>query len=310
MARIIFSHGNSFPASTYKVMFDNLRQRGFEVDAVEKFGHDPQYPVTNNWPHLVQQLADFARDKQNQYSTALFDAKQQSMDRFVPRDDGKSVTASAARQSLQPSSQCLDESHEPAFLVGHSLGGILSLMCAARHPELARGVVLIDSPVIGGWRATTLGLAKRTPLIGALSPGRISQKRRHHWPDAQAAMESFAHKKSFARWDPQVLQDYIDHGTHDEGGQRVLSFDRDIETAIYNSLPHKLDSLLKRKPLKCPAALIGGTHSAEMRQAGTDLTHQVVKGRIMMLDGSHLFPMEKPIATAAAIEATLRNLGV
>ena len=310
MARIIFSHGNSFPASTYKVMFDNLRQRGFEVDAVEKFGHDPQYPVTNNWPHLVQQLADFARDKQNQYSTALFDAKQQSMDRFVPRDDGKSVTASAARQSLHPSSQCLDESHEPAFLVGHSLGGILSLMCAARHPELARGVVLIDSPVIGGWRATTLGLAKRTPLIGALSPGRISQKRRHHWPDAQAAMESFAHKKSFARWDPQVLQDYIDHSTHDEGGQRVLSFDRDIETAIYNSLPHKLDSLLKRKPLKCPAAFIGGTHSAEMRQAGTDLTHQVVKGRIMMLDGSHLFPMEKPIATAAAIEATLRNLGV
>jgi hypothetical protein len=29
----------------------------------------------------------------------------------------------------------------------------------------------------------------------------------------------------------------------------------------------------------------------------------------MMLDGSHLFPMEKPIATAAAIEATLRNIG-
>jgi pimeloyl-ACP methyl ester carboxylesterase len=168
---------------------------------------------------------------------------------------------------------------------------------------LARGVVLIDSPVLGGWRATTLGLAKRTPLIGTLSPGRISQKRRHHWPDAQAALESFAHKKSFARWDPQVLQDYIEHGTHDEGGQRVLSFDRAIETAIYNGLPHKLDSLLKRKPLKCPVAFIGGTHSAEMRQAGTDLTHQVVKGRIMMLDGSHLFPMEKPVATAAAIEA-------
>ncbi|MEY4028436.1 MAG: hypothetical protein RLZZ329_2156, partial [Pseudomonadota bacterium] len=63
-ARIVFSHGNSFPASTYKVMLDSLRQRGFEVDAVEMYGHDPQYPVTNNWPHLVQQLADFARAKQ------------------------------------------------------------------------------------------------------------------------------------------------------------------------------------------------------------------------------------------------------
>jgi pimeloyl-ACP methyl ester carboxylesterase len=263
--RIIFSHGNSFPASTYKVMLDNLRQRGFQVGAVEMFGHDPQYPATNNWPHLVQQLADFAKAQQW---------------------DG-----------------------EPAFLVGHSLGGILSLMCAARHPELARGVLLIDSPVIGGWRATTLGLAKRTPLIGSLSPGRISQKRRNHWPDAQTALESFQQKKSFARWDPQVLRDYIEHGTHDQDGQRVLSFDRDVETAIYHGLPHKLDSLLKRKPLKCPAAFIGGTHSAEMRQAGVDLTHKVVKGRITMLDGSHLFPMEKPIATAAAIEASLRNMG-
>ena len=29
----------------------------------------------------------------------------------------------------------------------------------------------------------------------------------------------------------------------------------------------------------------------------------------MMLDGSHLIPMEKPLATASAIEAALRNLG-
>ena len=265
-ARIIFSHGNSFPAGTYSVIFDHLRQRGFEVQAIDKLGHDPQYPVTNNWPHLVQQLADFARAKQGQ--------------------------------------------GEPAFLIGHSLGGLLSLMCAALHPELARGVLLIDSPVLGGWKATTLGLAKRTTLVGALSPGRISQKRRNHWPDAPSALESFQHKKAFARWDPQVLRDYIEHGTHNAGGQRVLSFDRDVETAIYNTLPDNLVSLLKRHPLKRPAAFIGGTHSAEMRQAGVDLTHKVVKGRIMMLDGSHLFPMEKPIATAAAIEATLRNLGV
>ena len=180
-ARIIFSHGNSFPASTYRVLFDSLRQRGFAVDALEKYGHDPRYPVTNNWPHLVEQLADFAREQQS--------------------------------------------TGEPALLVGHSLGGILSLMCAARHPELARGVVLIDSPVIGGWRATTLGLAKRTPLIGALSPGRISQKRRNHWPDIASALESFQHKKAFAHWDPQVLHDYVTHGTVEHNGQRYLSFD-------------------------------------------------------------------------------------
>jgi hypothetical protein len=62
----------------------------------------------------------------------------------------------------------------------------------------------------------------------------------------------------FASWDPQVLHDYVAHGTHEENGQRVLSFDRDVETAIYNTLPDNLDRLLRRHPLDCPAAFIGG----------------------------------------------------
>ena len=88
----------------------------------------------------------------------------------------------------------------------------------------------------------------------------------------------------------------------------MLSFDRDIETAIYNTLPDNLDRLLKRHPLKCPVAFIGGTRSEEMKQVGMAMTHQLVKGRLMMLEGSHLFPMEKPLATAAAIEASLRGM--
>ena len=262
---IVFSHANSFPAGTYRVLFAELRRRGFRIKAIEKFGHDERYPVSNNWPHLVQQLTDF--------------------------------TATEVRKS-----------GESVFLVGHSLGGFLSLMAAARHPELACGVLLIDSPLLGGWRATSVGMAKTTQLIGAISPGSVSRQRRNSWPDVEAAIEHFRHKKAFARWDAQVLRDYVEHGTHEEDGRRVLSFDRAIETAIYNTLPDNLERLLKRHPLKCPAAFIGGTHSQEMKQVGMAMTEKVTKGRIMMLDGSHLFPMERPLATAAAIEAALLNL--
>jgi hypothetical protein len=45
-----------------------------------------------------------------------------------------------------------------------------------------------------------------------------------------------------------------------------------------------------------------------MKQVGMQMTERVAKGRISMLDGTHLFPMEKPIATAAAIEAVLGSL--
>ncbi len=269
MSLLIFSHANSFPASTYGVLFKSLRARGFTVKAIEKFGHDSKYPVTNNWPHLVQQLIDFTQAE-------------------------------------------VQKAGAPAFLVGHSLGGLVSLMAAAQAPALARGVLLVDSPVLGGWRATTLGVIKSAQMVGSVSPGAVSHRRRNSWPSQQAALEHFRHKKAFSRWSPQVLQDYIAHGTHDEGEgddkKRVLSFDRAVETAIYNSLPDNLDRLLRRHPLKCPVAFIGGTQSAEMKQMGMAMTEKVSQGRIMMIEGSHLFPMEKPFATAAAIEAALLSL--
>ena len=266
MAHIVFSHANSFPASTYRVLFKHLRERGFEVSAVERYGHDEKYPVTNNWPHLVQHLADFAAGQQQRTG-------------------------------------------ERAFLVGHSLGGFLSVMAAARHPGLARGVVLIDSPLIGGWRASALGMAKQTQVVGAVSPGRVSRARRNTWASTEEALEHFRRKKAFARWDPRVLHDYVTHGLRDdEGGRRVLAFDRAVETHIYNTLPHNLGRLLRAHPLHCPAAFIGGIDSVEMRQVGMAMTQRITQGRVMMLDGSHLFPMEQPLATAAAIEATLLNL--
>ena len=58
---------------------------------------------------------------------------------------------------------------------------------------------------------------------------------------------------------------------------------------------------------RCPVGFIGGRSSQEMRPVGIAMTEKVTHGRIMVLDGSHLFPMEEPIATVAAIEAALRN---
>jgi pimeloyl-ACP methyl ester carboxylesterase len=270
---LIFSHGNSFPASTYGVMLRSLQRRGFAVDAIEKFGHDPRYPVSSNWPHLVEELRDFGG--------ALCQQHQQG-----------------------------------AFLVGHSLGGFLSLMCAAQYPRLGghpvRGVVLLDSPLLGGWKATALSVAKRARLVGSVSPGAISRKRKQSWASLQEVRAHFETKKMFASWDPEVLSDYVEQGTRpvseDPEGPRTLSFDRDVETAIYNTLPDNLEALLRKHPLQSPVAFIGGRSSLELQQVGLALTQSVTRGRLMMLDGSHLFPMERPQASAAAVEAALLNL--
>ena len=88
-----------------------------------------------------------------------------------------------------------------------------------------------------------------------------------------------------------------------------LAFDREVESRIYETLPHNIDGVLRRHPLRCPLAFVGGLQSAEIRQVGgIEATARFAKGRVMMIDGTHLFPMEKPLATAAAIEASLRAM--
>jgi pimeloyl-ACP methyl ester carboxylesterase len=254
---LVFSHANGFPGGTYRVLLELWRQAGWRVLAPDKFGHDPRYPVTSNWPRVRDELIAFI-DRQ---------AK-----------------------------------GRPVHLVGHSLGGYLSLLAACRRPDLAASIVLLDSPVVGGWRAHSLQVMKATRLMGRVSPGKVSQRRRSHWPSAAAALQHYAPKTAFARWDPQVLADYIAAGTEPapDGGVQ-LAFRRDVETKFYNTLPHHFDRVLHRHPPACPVAFIGGTQSAEVRQVGLTLTRAVTRNRMRWLDGSHLFPMEHPQATARAV---------
>lgn len=266
---VLFFHGNSFPASTYNVMLNALRQRGMKVQALEKIGHNPAYPVTSNWPHLVEEVHAFAKP-------------------------------------------LIEEHPGPVVFVGHSLGGMLSLMLAAQFPKLAHAVVMVDAPALGGLRAKALQLSKTLSLTKKFSPGVVSQKRRNTWHSVEEVHAHFLSKKVFARWDPQVLNDYVMNGTHEEktdaGVQRVLSFDRRIETQIYNSVPHNLEGLLKKYPLACPVSLVAARHSREMRIAGFDFSTKITKGRVCTIDGTHLVPMEKPLVTAAAIETCILNM--
>jgi len=252
---IVFSHANGFPSGCYRVLFEAWRAAGFEVHAIDKLGHDSAYPVTSNWPHLRQQLADFVQARVG----------------------------------------------EPVYLVGHSLGGFLSLMVASRFPALARGVVLLDSPVLYGWKARTVQVLKARGWIERVGPGRVSRRRRHRWESAAEVHRHFESKPVFARWSKDVLADYVASGTHTDAQGRSLSFDRAVETAIYNTLPHHIDALVRRHPPRCPVAFIGGSISREVRQVGMAATRRVTHGRVSVLEGGHLFPFERPGETAAEV---------
>lgn len=52
-----FAHANGFPASSYSAMFSYF-SRQIEVFALEKFAHNPRFPVSENWHIQVQELIE------------------------------------------------------------------------------------------------------------------------------------------------------------------------------------------------------------------------------------------------------------
>jgi pimeloyl-ACP methyl ester carboxylesterase len=254
-----FTHGNSYPAGTYRQLLDALCA-DFDVRSIDMLGHDPAYPVTDNWGSLVDQLVH----RLESYGT-------------------------------------------PAILVGHSLGGMLSMMAGRQRPDLVRCVVMVDSPVVAGWRAFLWRQMKLAGWGERFSPAQFSRKRRHVFPDRQAAYDHFIAKPIFASWAPGVLDDYLDHGLQPHADGVQLRFSRDVETAIYRTLPHTMGVALDGK-YPVPIGFIGGRSSAELGQAGDAATRKLVGDNLAMVDGGHLFALEAPHATAQQIREMIGRL--
>jgi pimeloyl-ACP methyl ester carboxylesterase len=200
------------------------------------------------------------------------------------------------------------EVRAPALLVGHSLGGMLSVLAASRRPDLVLGVLLIDAPLISGWRAHGLRLAKASGLMRRISPGRIARTRRTQWPTRAAVHEHFARKPAFARWDPRVLDDYVNSAFARQGRHWTLAFEREVEARIYETLPHHMGTMLRRHSLRCPLGFIGGRQSVEVRQAGVEATKRLAGERFEWVAGTHLFPMEHPDETATQVLGMIDRL--
>ena len=195
----------------------------------------------------------------------------------------------------------------PVILLGHSLGGMLSLMAASLRPELVRCVVMLDSPVVAGWRAAVLRGVKLLRLERLFGPARFSRKRRKSWPDQETAYQHFLVKPAFGIWPQQVLRDYIDFGTMHYPKGVTLRFNREIETAIYCSLPHNIVKYI-RTPFPVPIGFICGSASNECRQAGIAHTKALVGSNFEWTEGSHLYALESPALTAQKVRTMIARL--
>ncbi|RMO70892.1 hypothetical protein ALQ36_01096 [Pseudomonas syringae pv. primulae] len=188
----------------------------------------------------------------------------------------------------------------PVWGVGHSLGGVLHFHAALRCPELYRGVVMLDSPVLGLADKLFIRAAKRLGFIDRITPAGRTLGRREAFADLDTARTYFASKTLFRRFDPDCLTAYLQHGLQQDGEQLRLRFDPATEISIYRSIPHT--SPLPSRQLKVPLAMVRGKHSRVIMPHHGYLAWRMRDGEYLSMPGGHMFPLERPDETAQLLK--------
>ena len=247
-----FAHGNGFPSPCYRQVFQYLKAP-YACCYIDKVGHTSEFPVTDNWHHLVDEIIDSIKTQASQ----------------------------------------------PVIAVGHSLGGILSLLAAIEEPHLFKQVILLDAPLLGRLKSNIVRFSKALGMIDRLTPAFRSRLRRVHWQSRAEVLSYLKSRKLFKTFTDACLNDYIDYGLNKNEEGYSLRFDPEIEYQIYRTIPHILDQY--EGCLQVPTTLIYGSQSRVVDRL--DLRYMKKKYQVenIEIQGTHMFPMEYPQETANLI---------
>ncbi|WP_320826720.1 alpha/beta hydrolase [Reinekea sp.] len=201
------------------------------------------------------------------------------------------------------------QAQQPVIGIGHSLGGALTLLAALERPELFRAVILLDVPTFNRFESFLVQAAKLTGLINRLSPAHKVKHRRTEWTSMAQARDYFRTRRLFSRFHEQCLHDYLTCGlVESPSGGVALVYQLPVELAVYRTLPHKM--VLQPGMLTVPAGLLVGQDSDTVRKSQYLRMKNHLGFSSMRLPGSHMFPLEYPLETAAHIGTLLQRMGV
>ena len=278
-----FAHANGFPSGSYKVLFQHLKD-DVDIFALDKFAHNPKFPLNDNWVNQVDELIDYVEEQNKQHRCG----------------SGSSDT----------SGNHLGNSDEKVIAIGHSFGAVISYIACCKRPDLFSGLIMLDPPLATGIYRHMFRFAKRNRLINKITPAHKTQIRKQHWHKDEDLVAYFSARALFKDMDKRCIEDYVHSVTALKGDERHLMFDRDIEAQIFRTLPHNLPDYYGK--LQCPSKLITAryTNVATPKFRQPFLKNNPTVEHIELNQGGHMFPLEHPKLVAQCITHTLQEWGL
>ena len=196
--------------------------------------------------------------------------------------------------------------------VGHSLGGIISLLALIKQPMRFRALILLDpvflAPTMlrwleGAWRR---GTVDQLPLVQG------ARRRRRHFDSREQALERFRAKAVFADWPAESLRLYVEHGLRprrDEPGFE-LAWSTEWEAHYFATVHRDIWRTLPRLNGLAPTLILRASHSDTFPAEVLDMAQSLLPAADFheMIGQGHLFPQAAPKETADLIRGWLAAL--
>lgn len=191
-----------------------------------------------------------------------------------------------------------------AFLVGHSMGATVLTFAAALFGLRALGMVLIEPIFLPSEYYRMQITVEQHPLASK------SIRRRNSWKSRDEARDYLLSKSMFRKWDPEMLELYIEHGMKSSvTGALELACSPRKEASLFMGARH-YDPWPILSGISCPVLIVEGQlsdnrHFIDLKAAASRFpggTYRLVENT------GHLIPMERPAETAAMIRDFLKPL--
>lgn len=179
--------------------------------------------------------------------------------------------------------------------LGHSLGGAILYLAAAKRPDLFKKLILIEPILFGPFKRIPIAFFNAIGLGDALGPAKKAIHRKTEFDSRNHAKNYLSEKAFFNNFNTRCFEDYIKFGFKPKEKKVTLSIPAAIELAVFRSTLTKIPPVSNN----IEKVFIYGNRSDTIWPSDVKYWRQKIQNAVIKeWNGTHMFPLEQPVKTA------------